>query len=61
MLESPRAARAPSSDAWLEALRSTGAQRDQAILDLYALLLRAARFEVGRRRPASVAMSASTG
>jgi len=34
MLESPRAARAPSSDAWLEALRSTGAQRDQAILDL---------------------------
>ncbi len=41
-----------SSEAWLEALRAEGPQRDQAISDLHALLLRAARFEVGRRRAA---------
>jgi RNA polymerase sigma-70 factor (ECF subfamily) len=44
--------RARSSEAWLEALRSEGAVRDQAISDLYALLLRAARFELRRRRAA---------
>jgi RNA polymerase sigma-70 factor, ECF subfamily len=38
-----------SSDSWLEALRSQGAVRDQAIEDLHALLLRAARFEMRRR------------
>ena len=36
----------------LEGLRATGAERDHAIAELHALLLRAARFEVGRRRAA---------
>jgi RNA polymerase sigma-70 factor (ECF subfamily) len=44
---------ARSSEVWLEALRSQGPQRDRAISDLHALLLRAARFEV-RRRPAAL-------
>ena len=35
---------------WLERLRATGPERDTALADLHALLLRAARFEVGRRR-----------
>jgi len=38
------------SQAWLSALRSSGSGRDRAIADLHALLLRAARFEVVRRR-----------
>jgi RNA polymerase sigma-70 factor (ECF subfamily) len=38
------------SAAWLGALRSTGPARDRAIESLHTLLLRAARFEVGRRR-----------
>jgi RNA polymerase sigma-70 factor, ECF subfamily len=37
------------SRAWLERLRSSGPQRDRALVELHALLLRAARFEVGRR------------
>src|SRR5438067_1478099 len=37
---------------WLEALRSEGAPREQAISELHALLLRAARFELSRRRTA---------
>jgi RNA polymerase sigma-70 factor, ECF subfamily len=45
----------PSLDAdsreWLGSLRAEGATRDQAIARLHALLLRAARFEVARRRP----------
>lgn len=45
-------ARQRTSDEWLEALRAHGARRDQAIADLHALLLRSARFEVGRRRAA---------
>jgi RNA polymerase sigma-70 factor (ECF subfamily) len=36
---------------WLRALRATGATREEAIARLHALLLRAARFEVARRRP----------
>jgi RNA polymerase sigma-70 factor, ECF subfamily len=36
---------------WLRCLRAEGATRDDAIARLHALLLRAARFEVGRRRP----------
>jgi RNA polymerase sigma-70 factor, ECF subfamily len=36
---------------WLSALRATGAARDEAVSRLHALLLRAARFEVARRRP----------
>jgi hypothetical protein len=37
---------------WLESLRAEGATRDDATARLHALLLRAARFEVARRRPA---------
>jgi RNA polymerase sigma-70 factor (ECF subfamily) len=36
---------------WLRSLRADGATRDDAIARLHALLLRAARFEVSRRRP----------
>src|ERR687886_2973169 len=36
---------------WLRALRGAGAERDAAVARLHALLLRAARFEVARRRP----------
>jgi RNA polymerase sigma-70 factor, ECF subfamily len=36
---------------WLRALRATGAVRDDAVARLHALLVRAARFEVARRRP----------
>jgi RNA polymerase sigma-70 factor, ECF subfamily len=39
-----------NSRVWLERLESTGPERDAAISELHALLLRAARFEVGRRR-----------
>jgi RNA polymerase sigma-70 factor, ECF subfamily len=35
---------------WLDGLRAEGPTRDEAIARLHALLLRAARFEVGRRR-----------
>jgi RNA polymerase sigma-70 factor (ECF subfamily) len=38
------------SRAWLRDLRSDGVVRDDAIARLHALLLRAARFEVSRRR-----------
>jgi RNA polymerase sigma-70 factor (ECF subfamily) len=37
---------------WLRDLRSDGATKDQAVARLHALLLRAARFEVARRRAA---------
>ena len=40
------------SRAWLSALRSPGAERDEAVARLHELLLRAARFEVSRRRAA---------
>jgi RNA polymerase sigma-70 factor (ECF subfamily) len=40
------------SEDWLAALQSRGAVRDRAIADLHALLLRAARFELSRRRAA---------
>jgi RNA polymerase sigma-70 factor (ECF subfamily) len=44
-------ARAPDAEsvAWLEALTDPGQQRDDAIERLHALLVRACRFEVGRR------------
>src|SRR4051812_37147118 len=42
----------PESREWVDALGSTGASRDDAVARLHALLLRAARFEVARRRPA---------
>jgi RNA polymerase sigma-70 factor, ECF subfamily len=41
-----------TSAEWLEALRAHDARREQAIADLHTLLLRSARFEVGRRRAA---------
>ena len=48
------AASAPVLDAapgeWLRALRAYGAIRDEAIVRLHALLLRAARFEAARSR-----------
>ena len=40
------------SRAWVSALRVPGAERDQAVARLHELLLRAARFEVSRRRAA---------
>jgi RNA polymerase sigma-70 factor, ECF subfamily len=40
------------SRAWLSALRGEGAERDGAVARLHELLLRAARFEVSRRRGA---------
>jgi RNA polymerase sigma-70 factor (ECF subfamily) len=39
-----------NSDAWLSALRGNGPAYEQAVDSLYALLLRAARFELTRRR-----------
>ena len=36
---------------WLDDLRGGGATKDEAVARLHALLLRAARFEVARRRP----------
>jgi RNA polymerase sigma-70 factor (ECF subfamily) len=52
----PARAAAPVSDdaesrEWLRALRAEGGTRDAALARLHALLLRAARFEVARRRP----------
>jgi len=41
----------PESRAWLRDLRATGAVRDEAVARLHALLMRATRFEVARRRP----------
>jgi RNA polymerase sigma-70 factor (ECF subfamily) len=40
----------PESADWVRALSGPGPEREQALSRLYALLLRAARFEVGRRR-----------
>ena len=40
----------PESRDWLARLRGDGAARDEAVADLHELLLRAARFETGRRR-----------
>jgi RNA polymerase sigma-70 factor (ECF subfamily) len=39
----------PESRAWLEALRSDGAAREEAAQRLHALLFRIARFQLGRR------------
>jgi RNA polymerase sigma-70 factor, ECF subfamily len=41
----------PESRQWLRSLRAEGAEHDAAVAQLHALLLRAARFEVARRRP----------
>ena len=42
----------PESREWLHALRAQGREHDEAVARLHALLLRAARFECARRRPA---------
>jgi RNA polymerase sigma-70 factor, ECF subfamily len=41
----------PESQEWLAALRGADSEREDAVARLYALLLRAARFEVFRRAP----------
>jgi RNA polymerase sigma-70 factor (ECF subfamily) len=41
-----------TSEAWIQALRADGVERDRAISDLHALLVRSARFEARRRRAA---------
>ena len=40
------------SETWLSALRGHGAEREQAVAKLHELLLRASRFELGRRQAA---------
>jgi len=44
--------REAESERWLAALRSEGAERERAVAELHDLLLRAAKFEAGRRRAA---------
>src|SRR5918994_349275 len=41
----------PRSDALVDRLRAGGRAREEALAELHALLLRAARFEAARRRP----------
>jgi RNA polymerase sigma-70 factor, ECF subfamily len=43
---------APVERNWVDALTGEGAEREEALGDLHDLLLRAARFELGRRRAA---------
>jgi RNA polymerase sigma-70 factor (ECF subfamily) len=52
---------APTSDEtiWIAALRGPPGERDQALAELHALLLRAARFELGRRRGQLAHLSAA--
>ncbi len=47
----PRPMLDDESRKWLRELRAGGATQDQAVARLHALLLRAAHFEVARRRP----------
>jgi RNA polymerase sigma-70 factor (ECF subfamily) len=47
--ERPAAGADDDSRAWLDALTATGRPREEAVRNLHALLLRAARFEVRRR------------
>ena len=56
----PRTSTSPerTGEQWVTALRSAGARRDAAVAELHTLLLRAARFEVGRRRHALAHASA---
>ena len=48
----PRLLLDDESRAWLRDLRSEGRTKDEAVVRLHDLLLRAARFECARRRPA---------
>ena len=43
----------PDSRMWIDRLRATGPERDAALVELHALLLRAARFEISRRAASS--------
>jgi RNA polymerase sigma-70 factor, ECF subfamily len=52
MAAPPRLALDEESRRWLRDLRSEGSARDEAIVQLHALLLRAARFEIARRHRA---------
>jgi RNA polymerase sigma-70 factor, ECF subfamily len=47
----PESSSPPAEDsrAWVQRLRASGAVRDAAVAELHGLLLKAARFEVGRR------------
>ena len=49
----PAARAEQESRVWIERLGATGTEREAALAELHALLLRAARFEVGRRLAAS--------
>ena len=51
-LEDRAASPRDESDAWLSALRAEGAEREEAIARLHELMLKAARFELNRRRAA---------
>jgi RNA polymerase sigma-70 factor, ECF subfamily len=42
-----------ASQGWLDALRASGTERERAVQRLHELMLRATRFEVGRRAAAS--------
>jgi RNA polymerase sigma-70 factor (ECF subfamily) len=42
-----------ASQGWLDALRASGSERERAVRRLHELMLRATRFEVGRRAAAS--------
>lgn len=46
----PPSGRDAENQRWLEALSGEGARREEAVVQLHGLLLRAARFEVARRR-----------
>jgi len=48
----PNLTAAAQSDAWLTALRGEGPESERVTARLHELLLRAARFEIGRRRAA---------
>ena len=52
VLEDRRSASAVESEEWLSSLRGEGMEREQAVARLHELLLRATRFELGRRRAA---------
>jgi len=48
-LESTARSAEDASQSWLRRLNATGHERDAAVAELHALLLKAARFEIGRR------------
>jgi RNA polymerase sigma-70 factor (ECF subfamily) len=51
-LEGGGASASAQSEAWLSALRGQGAERERAVGKLHELLVRASRFELGRRQAA---------